>query len=148
MQGQRLGELLRDRRLVTDRELADALALQSLAGGLLGQLLIRLGAISEADLMAVLGEELDRAELSADEAPKPAQVAALLAEIRSPAAWWAQRQAMAWRAGEGDGARLFCAAVNPLDPALADRLSQLGEPLELRLARQAQVSTVLDEIAH
>jgi len=45
MQGQRLGELLRSRRLVTDRELADALALQSLAGGLLGQLLIRLGAI-------------------------------------------------------------------------------------------------------
>ena len=45
MQGQRLGELLRSRRLVTDREVADALALQSLlAGGLFGQLLIRLGA--------------------------------------------------------------------------------------------------------
>jgi general secretion pathway protein E len=148
MQGQRLGELLRGRRLVTDRELADALALQSLAGGLLGQLLIRLGAISEADLMAVLGEELGLTSLSADEAPKSAQVAALLAEIRSPAAWWTQRQAMAWRAGAGDDARLYCAAVNPLDPALADRLSQLGGPVELRLARQAQVSAVLDEIAH
>ena len=148
MQGQRLGELLRSRRLVTDRELADALALQSLAGGLLGQLLIRLGAISEADLMAVLGEALGLTALAADEAPKAAQVAALLAEIRSPAAWWTQRQAMAWRAGEGEGARLFCAAVNPLDPALADRLSQLGGPVELRLARQAQVAAVLDEIAH
>ena len=148
MQGQRLGELLRGRRLVTDRELADALALQSLAGGLLGQLLIRLGAISEADLMAVLGDELGLTTLSADEAPKSAQVAALLAEIRSPAAWWTQRQAMAWRAGEGDDARLYCAAVNPLDPALADRLSQLGWPVELRLARQAQVAAVLDEIAH
>ncbi|HEX3405827.1 MAG TPA: GspE/PulE family protein, partial [Caulobacteraceae bacterium] len=48
----------------------------------------------------------------------------------------------------GEAARLFCAAVNPLDPALADRLSQLGAPVELRLARQAQVAAVLDEIAH
>jgi general secretion pathway protein E len=148
MQGQKLGELLRGRQLVTDRELADALALQSLAGGLLGQLLIRLGAISEADLMAVLSEELGLAELAAGETPTAAQVGALLAEIRSPAAWWTQRQAMAWRAGEGPGARLFCAAVNPLDPALADRLSQLGGPVELRLARQTQVATVLEEIAH
>ena len=50
MQGQRLGELLRSRRLVTERELADALAMQALAGGLLGQLLIRMGALSEIEL--------------------------------------------------------------------------------------------------
>src|SRR3569833_1538498 len=107
MQGQRLGDLLRSRRLVTDRELADALTLQSLAGGLLGQLLIRLGAISEADLMGVLCQELDLAELTGVVAPSPAQVAALMAELRSPVAWWSQRQAMAWRAGEGPDACLF-----------------------------------------
>ena len=48
--------------------------------------------------------------------------------------------------GEGD-APAHLAAVNPLDPALADQLSQLGGPVELRLARQAQVAAVLDRSA-
>jgi general secretion pathway protein E len=98
--------------------------------------------------MGVLCQELGLVELAADELPTPGQVAVLLAQIRSPAHWWSQRQAMAWRAGEGDEARLFCAAVNPLDPALADRLSQLGGPVELRLARQASIAGVLEEIDH
>src|SRR5580658_7374664 len=130
MQGQRLGELLRDQGLVSDRELADALALQSLAGGLLGQLLIRTGALSEVDLLSVLSAELRLPVLAAGEAPTAAQVAGFLAEIRSPLAWWAQRQAIAWRAGEAADAPILCAAVNPLDGALRDRLAHADAPVE------------------
>ena len=50
MQTPRLGELLVSRGLVSEQELADALAMQALIGGLLGQLLIRIGALSENDL--------------------------------------------------------------------------------------------------
>jgi general secretion pathway protein E len=148
MQSQRLGELLRGRELISDRELADALALQSLAGGLLGQLLIRTGALSEVDLLAVLSEELSVGVLGPGEAPVAAQVAAFLAEIRSPLAWWTQHQAIAWRAGEGADGAVFCAAVNPLDAALRDRLAQVGAPVQYRLARHAVVAGVLEEIAH
>ena len=45
MQTPRLGELLVARGLVSERELADALAMQALTGGLLGQLLIRIGVL-------------------------------------------------------------------------------------------------------
>ncbi|HEY1751552.1 MAG TPA: GspE/PulE family protein [Caulobacteraceae bacterium] len=149
MERRRLGERLQGGGLISERELADALALQSLAGGLLGQLLIRLGALSEADLLAVLSEELGVAVLAADELPTAGQVASLLSEIRSPAAWWLQRQAIAWRAGEGPDAPVYCAGINPLDPALADRLAQLGEaPAQLRLARQSLVASLLEQIAH
>jgi general secretion pathway protein E len=148
MQSQRLGELLRGRELISDRELADALALQSLAGGLLGQLLIRTGALSEVDLLAVLSEELAVSVLSAGETPAAGQVAGFLAEIRSPLAWWTQHQAIAWQVGEGADGVVFCAAVNPLDAALHDRLAQVGAPVHYRLARHAVVTAVLEEIAH
>jgi general secretion pathway protein E len=148
MQGQRLGELLRGRELISERELADALALQSLAGGLLGQLLIRTGALSEVDLLAVLSEELDLATLTATETPAAAQVARFLTEIRAPLAWWIQRQAVAWRAGEDADAPIFCAAVSPLDTALQGRLAQVGGPVHYRLARHAVVTALLEEIAH
>jgi general secretion pathway protein E len=148
MKCQRLGELLRGRELVSDRELADALALQSLAGGLRGQLLIRTGALSEVDLLAVLSDELGLAVLAAGEAPAAAQVARFLAEIRSPLAWWAQRQAIAWRAGEAADAPVMCAAVNPLDAALRDRLAQVDGPVQYRLARHAVIAGLLEEIGH
>jgi general secretion pathway protein E len=148
MQSQRLGELLRGRELISDRELADALALQSLAGGLLGQLLIRIGALSEADLLSVLGSELGLEVLRPGEAPGAGEVARFFADIRSPTAWWAQRQAVAWRAGEDDAAVVICAAVNPLDAALRDRLAQVGSRVEYRLARHGVVSALLEEITH
>jgi general secretion pathway protein E len=149
MQHQRLGDLLRGRNLVSDRELADALALQSLAGGLLGQLLVRTGALAEVDLLAVLADELGLPLLAQGETPSADQVARFLAEIRSPLAWWTQRQAIAWRAGEGPEAAILCAAVNPLDAALHDRLAQVGGgQVQYRLARHAVVAGVLDAVGH
>ena len=60
MQTPRLGELLVARGLVSERELADALAMQQLNGGLLGQLLIRIGALSETktgiEIVGVVGD--------------------------------------------------------------------------------------------
>jgi general secretion pathway protein E len=148
MQNQRLGELLRDRELISERELADALALQSLAGGLLGQLLIRLGALSEADLLAVLSQEMGVEVLAASEAPSAGQIARFLAEIRAPISWWSQRQALAWRAGEEEDAPVICAAVNPMDGALRDRLAQLAAPVSYRLAHRDSIAAILEEVAH
>jgi len=110
MQGQRLGELLRGRRLVTDRELADALALQSLAGGLLGQLLIRLGAISEADLMGVLAQELGLAELTSEEAPTPGQVVETYSGV-----YHLKQQGGTWKITGGDIQRGPDATKAPAD---------------------------------
>jgi general secretion pathway protein E len=143
-----LGELLRDRTLISERELADALSMQASVGGLLGQLLVRFGALSETDLMQVLVDQLGLTVLAADEAPAPEQIAGFLGEIRSPLSWWTQRQAVAWRAGEAVDAPVFCAAVNPQDPALRERLAQaVDAPVRYRLASHAVVADLLADVA-
>jgi len=148
MQSPRLGELLLARGLVSERELADALAMQALTGGLLGQLLIRIGALSEIELNKLLSEQLGLKVLDNEETPTPAQVGKFLGEIRSPIPWWMQHQAAAWRAGEAPDAPVMVAAVNPLDPAIGDRLAQLGEgPVQLRLATHAAVTGLLESVA-
>jgi general secretion pathway protein E len=149
MQTPRLGELLVARGLVSEHQLADALAMQTLSGGLLGQLLIRMGALSEIDLNKLLSEQLGLKVLDNEETPTAAQVGRFLGEIRSPIPWWMQHQAAAWRAGEAPDSPVMVAAINPLDPAIGDRLAQLGEgPVQLRLATHAAVTGLLASVAH
>ena len=149
MQTPRLGELLVARGLVSEAQLADALAMQQLTGGLLGQLLIRMGALAEIDLNKLLSEQLGLKVLDNEETPTAAQVGRFLGEIRSPIPWWMQHQAAAWRAGEAPDSPVMVAAINPLDPAIGDRLAQLGEgPVQLRLATHAAVTGLLASVAH
>ena len=148
MQSQKLGDLLRGKGLISEKELADALAMQDRLGGLLGQLLVRFGALSEADLIRMLSEQLGVAILAPDEAPQPDQIARFMAEIGSPLSWWTQRQAVAWRSSETPGAPVFCAGINPLDPMLAERLAQAtADPVEYRIATHAMVTAALEDIA-
>ena len=123
---QRLGEVLIERGLIRPADLANALTLQGQNGGLLGLNLVRLGAVSEARLLEVLSDQLGLGVLAPEDGPTPEQVGSFLAEIRSPLSWWAEREAVAWReAGiEGGGGRVLCAAVQPLDPLLCERLAQ------------------------
>jgi len=54
----RFGEVLLDRELITVKQLVQALELQQRRGLRLGNALVALGALSETDLIGVLGEEL------------------------------------------------------------------------------------------
>ncbi len=148
MEARLLGELLLAGGLISERELADALAMQASVGGLLGQLLMRFGALSEVDLLRVLSEQLNVPTLAPDERPPPVRVAAFLTESRAPLAWWMQRQAVAWRVSDEDGAPILCAAANPLDAALRDRLAQIGAaPVRYRLAGHAVIASLLDAVS-
>jgi general secretion pathway protein E len=148
MQTPRLGELLVSRGLVSEQELADALAMQALIGGLLGQLLIRIGALSENDLNQLLSEQLGLKVLDNEETPTAAQVGKFIGETRAPIPWWMNHQAAAWRTGEAPDSPVIVAAVDPLDPALGDQLAQLGAgPVQLRLATHAAVTGLLASVA-
>lgn len=124
--GTRLGALLVSRRLVSPPELDAGLALQAEIGGLLGQLLVRMGAVAEGDLLDVLTDQLHVPLLKRGDYPDADKVAAFCAELRAPLAWWSDRGAIAWRepglAGGPD--RVVCAALQPLDSALRERLAQ------------------------
>ena len=55
----RLGELLRDKKLISEEQLAEALAEQQRTGRKLGRVLVDIGAIAEADLHHCLADYLD-----------------------------------------------------------------------------------------
>jgi type IV pilus assembly protein PilB len=63
-QGQRIGELLRAARLVSEAQLEAALSEQARTGMLLGEVLVALGAISELQLTQILSNQLSVAWVS------------------------------------------------------------------------------------
>lgn len=150
---QRLGEVLLARGLIRPADLTNALTLQSQNGGLLGLNLVRLGAISEVQLLDVLSGELGLGVLAPEDGPTPEQAAAFLTEIRSPLSWWAEREAVAWRAApaedapEGSLGPIVCAAVQPLDPMLEERLAQaVAEPVTYLLAQRALIEALTQDV--
>jgi general secretion pathway protein E len=120
----RLGEVLVAKAMVRPDDVANALNLQAQNGALLGLNLVRLGALSESQLLEVLSEELGLDVLAPEDAPEPSRISTFLDEINSPLAWWAERNAIAWRAAEGADHDICCAAIQPMDPVLSERLSQ------------------------
>ncbi len=144
MRSERLGELMVGEGRLSERDLLDGLRLQAEAGGLLGQALIRVGAVSEADLLRALSGQLDLPVQSAADAPAAEAVAAFLAEAGAAPGWWADRGAVAWRREDGS---VVCAAVHPLDPMLGEVLeAAAGGPVELRLAPRTLVDGLLDDL--
>ncbi len=146
----RLGEVLVERGLVRPADIANALSLQAQNGGLIGLNLVRLGALSEAQLLDVLSEQLNLPVLAPEDSPAPANISAFLDEIRSPLGWWAEREAVVWReeAEEGRESRILCAAVQPLDPALAERIGQAtAEPVVFFLAHRSLIEALTEDIS-
>ncbi len=143
MRADRLGELLVGEGRVSARDVTEALALQAQTGALLGQALVRAGALSEADLLATLSRQLELPVQTVADLPPPAAVASFMAETGSDPGWWAGKGAAAWRTEAGS---LVCAAVHPLDPMLGETLEAAGSGgAELRLAPRALVDALLHD---
>lgn len=138
-----IGEILLEDGSVTQDDIAEALAYQRETGTLIGQALLRLGAVAEERLLAALSTQLaldvlDPADMPGDDIALSRAPAALGLPLR----WLAAKEAVIWiapgEAGPGDtdrkaqetdapdldapGASLVLAARNPLDPALAERI--------------------------
>ena len=143
MRTERLGELLTSEGRVTDRDLADALRLQAQTGALLGQALVRVGALSEADLLSALSRQLDLPVQTGADLPSPAAVAAFMDQTGTAPGWWASKGAVAWRMAAG---AVACAAVHPLDAMLGETLEAAGPgAADLRLAPRALVEGLLHD---
>lgn len=166
----RLGDYLVAEGLVRPVDLDAALNVQSSVGGLLGLVLVRLGSLSETDLLAALSRQLSMRAQAREDMPSPAAVEAFIEESRTSHGWWVDRQAVAWRAqlprpdpgpdadplvttpltgetGAGTLGDLICAAVNPLDDQLRAFMDQYAvEPVEWRLAARNVVASALEDI--
>ncbi len=135
----RLGELLLERKLISQQQLDEALEEQRRTGRKLGRALIDIGAVAESDLHRCLAEYLDipfvdLAHLSLD--PK---VVGLLPETHA-------RRYRALVLKE-DGHGLLVGMADPTDLFAFDELSRLlGKPIRLALAKEAALLRTIDVV--
>jgi len=123
MNVQLLGELLLAKGLVKQVEIDNALMVQAKQGGRLGEVLVRLGAVSTNSLYQVLSEQLDYPLASAD-ALDEAAMRETMTRLRVGAQWWLDRQVLLW---QDQGQVLHVASADPLDIDVREALAD--EPL-------------------
>lgn len=142
----RLGDLLLERGLVSNSEIAKALAFQQQFGGRLGSILVRLGAVSEESLLPVLSEQLQIPVLEGSDWPSDAT--AVHEAVRSSgmlADWWVDNGVVVWTA---EPAGTLVAARDPLDPTINEILGQrLEGDWSWRLARSQDIDRLLDLVS-
>ena len=133
----RIGELLVSQGKLTERDLERALLAQGEMGGLLGQVLIKLGLVAETDIVTALCQQLGVVFIAKDAYPEtPLSLPAptidfLVSNEVIPV-------------GDEEG-RLIFAATRPQDPFLSKALSlATGQNIELRLGLQDDIEAALE----
>lgn len=143
-----LGELLLDAGLVAAADLERGLALQQKIGGRIGSVLMRIGAVSEDNLLQVLSRQLGLPVMGAD-VPAPDEDMVRLTAVQAPAGidWLLDQQVLVW---PGEGSDLFCAARDPLLPALRDAMRHAypNRRIHWCLCRAQDLERALDGLAH
>ncbi len=133
----RLGDLLLEKKLISEQQLKEALAEQRSSGRKLGRVLIDIGAISEADLHATLAAALnipyvDLAHIALD----PKIVSCLPeAQARRHRALVLKEDARGYLVGMADPTDLF---------AFDELARLLGKPIRLALAKEAALLRTID----
>lgn len=161
MDSRRIGDILLERGLVTELDLSRAARYQAEIGALFGQALLRLGALSEEALLAVLSDQLDLPVIKADHLPgAPSAYRTAADRLGVAVDWLLTRDVVLWFEGgeperfAGDeladadafvdppsgadaphrDATLYVFARAPLDPALQETLDRVAPgPVQLVL---------------
>jgi len=143
-----LGELLLDAGLVGPADLERGLALQQKIGGRIGSVLMRIGAVSEDNLLQVLSRQLGLPVMGA-EVPVPDEDMVRLTAALAPAGieWLLDQQVLVW---PGEGTDLLCAARDPLLPALRESMQHAfpGRHIHWCLCRAQDLERMLDGLSH
>ncbi len=145
---QRLGDLLIAAGLIGEADLERALALQARIGGRLGSVLMRIGALSEDNLLETLARQLDLPVLGSADLAMPDEDAIRLLAGDTPVGldWLLDQQVLVWPDGEGG---VWCAARDPLAPGLREALAHVHGSRRLRFAlcRSQDLDRMLDALA-
>jgi len=141
MDARRIGDLLLASGQISARDQAEAAHFQQEVGGLFGQALVRLGAVSEEDLLEALARQLDLPILSPDQAPAAEQVQQAAASLGLMPSWLIARDAPIWLHDD----ILHAAPRATLDPLLRETLERRanGHALSYYLAPNALIDGLL-----
>ena len=141
----RLGEMLVERGAIQPADLEKALYIQKTAGGKLGALLVRTGAISEDVLLSTLSDQLGAVYLrDADDFPEQLDVYRAMAAAPIKLDWFLDHATLLW---ERDGA-ICCTAKDIRDHALEETFNYFypGEDITYYLAPNHQIDRMLDGV--
>ena len=142
-----LGEMLLQDGLIGAADLDRGLDLQRRVGGRLGNVLMRIGALSEDSLLQVLSRQLALPVLGLD-LPLPEEDVLRLMGSTAPAGldWLVDQQALVWPQPDGG---LFCAARDPLLPALREAIGHAFPDATTHycLCRAQDLDRMLDALA-
>ena len=141
----RLGELLIQRNAIQQADLDRALYIQRTAGGKLGALLVRTGAISEDVLLATLSEQLGAVYLrDAAELPENLDVYRFMSAAPIKLDWFLDHSTVLWQQDIGIG----CTAKDIRDPALEETLNYFfpDETITYFLAPNHQIDRLLESV--
>ncbi len=136
-----LGQLLTQQNLITAADLAQALSVQQQIGGRLGAILVRVGAISEDNLLITLEKQLGMPLLNGAELPILDNDRRQWLLSHAPRDWWLDQGVIAWETAHG----LRAVARDPLDPLIDEFLQRWGS-VEWCLIRNHDLSHLLDQL--
>ncbi len=140
----RLEDILIERGLVSPAELAEAARVTAQAGGPIGPTLVRMGAISEDELLAAAASHFDTPVLDRAALPAPAAVLSAVARLKAPLPWLIDRGAVVWFADHQGSEALHVAARRVDDLDLQDAIEQWTDaPKRLFLASSLTLEPLL-----
>ena len=141
----RLGELLVERDAIQQADVDRALYIQRTAGGKLGALLLRTGAISEDVLLETLSHQLGATYLRDDgELPENLDVYRCMAGSKIKLEWFLDHATVVWQ----NNGKLCCIAKDIRDSALVETFNYFypDENVEYHLAANHQIDRLLDAV--
>jgi MSHA biogenesis protein MshE len=133
----RLGDLLVQHRMISEKQLTEALAEQKKSGHKLGRVLVQLGHVDESDLLNFLGKQLDISYIDLKHYHFRPQTVRLLPETH------ARRYRAIVLAEKGE--ELTVGMADPTDIFAYDALSRmLKRPLDVVLVRESDLLRTID----
>jgi general secretion pathway protein E len=143
----RLGEMLIEAGYVNEQDVERALEFQARLGGQLGAVLIRLGAVSEDNLLSVLSQQLDLPVMERKEIPLDvSSLLNIIKESRIEEDWWLDQEVVAW---ENSDSVVHCLARNPLSDTIHEVFYHIfpEKTVIWYLSRTQDLDHVLDLLA-
>ncbi len=123
MQTQLIGQILLSTKVITEQDLTQALRLQEETSGLVGQALLRLGALTEDVLMAALSDQLGMPVLDPAQAPKDAvRYEQAIAVLQISPRWFLGQSAAVWISENNGQQVLNVVARDILNPGIQEKI--------------------------
>jgi general secretion pathway protein E len=142
-----LGQILLGRGEIDENDLNKGLTFQASVGGLLGAILIRIGAVSEDAVLDALSFQLGLDIISNEALPQdPMVYAKTLKDSGIDTEWWIDQATLAWTADDGT---IHCISRDPLRPSLQEALLSVfaGKHLRWWLVRNRELDMMV-ELVH